>query len=71
MVNERIARRLEEVAALLEEQRANPFRVQAYRRAAATLRRSKRQVTEILIREGIPGLRALPGIGESLARSIA
>ncbi|MBI4364909.1 MAG: DNA-binding protein [Candidatus Latescibacteria bacterium] len=71
MLNEKIARRLEEVAGLLEDQGANPFRVQAYRRAATTLRQTARDVTEILDREGPAGLRALQGIGDSLARSIA
>jgi DNA polymerase/3'-5' exonuclease PolX len=70
MQNAEIARRLEEVAWLLNEQGANPYRVQAYRHAAETLRRLDRPVTEILQREGTEGLRRLPGIGESLARSI-
>lgn len=70
MQNTEIARRLEEVAWLLNEQGANPYRVQAYRRAAETLRRLAQSVTEILQREGAEGLRQLPGIGESLARSI-
>jgi Holliday junction resolvasome RuvABC DNA-binding subunit len=70
MQNTEIARRLEEVAWLLNEQGANPYRVQAYRRAAETLRRLDQSVTEILQREGAEGLRRLPGIGESLARSI-
>jgi putative hydrolase len=70
MQNTEIARRLEEVAWLLNEQGANPYRVQAYRRAAETLRRLGQPVTEILQREGAEGLRQLPGIGESLARSI-
>jgi hypothetical protein len=69
--NSAIARRLEEVAQLLEGQGANPYRVQAYRQAAETLRRLQRPVQEILAREGEAGLRKLPGIGESLARSIA
>ena len=69
-VNLRIARRFEEVAALLEEQAANPFRVRAYQRAAEVLRRMERSVEEILAREGIAGVDALPGIGPSLARSI-
>jgi DNA polymerase (family X) len=38
MENVEIGRRLEEVADLLQAQRANPFRVQAYRRAATTIR---------------------------------
>lgn len=70
MQNTEIARRLEEVAWLLNEQGANPYRVQAYRCAAETLRRSDQSVTEILQREGTEGFRRLPGIGESLARSI-
>lgn len=70
-LNFRIARRLEEVAQILEAQGANPFRVQAYRHAADTLRHLTRPAEEILRHEGEPGLRKLPGIGERLARSIA
>jgi hypothetical protein len=69
-VNLRIARRFEEVADLLEEQAANPFRVRAYRHGAEVLKRLDRSVEEILAREGIAGVDALPGIGSSLARSI-
>ncbi len=70
MLNDEIAQRLKEVARLLQEQGANPFRVQAYRRAAEALHRLERPVTEILNAEGMEGLQQLPGIGESLARSI-
>ncbi len=70
-LNLRIARRLEEVAQLLSEQKANPFRVQAYLNAAETLRRLLPSVADVLQREGEQGLRKLPGIGKSLARSIA
>ena len=70
-LNFRIARRLEEVAQILESQRGNPFRVQAYRHAAETLRHLTRPAEEILRQEGEPGLCKLPGIGERLARSIA
>jgi hypothetical protein len=69
-VNGTIARRLEEVAAILEEQGANPFRIQAYRRAADVVRRERRPVAEILEREGVEGLQRLQGIGEGLSRSI-
>ena len=69
-VNLRIARRFEEVADLLEEQAANPFRIRAYRHGAEVLRRLDRSVDEILAREGMAGVDALPGIGPSLARSI-
>jgi hypothetical protein len=68
--NQQIARRLEEVAALLAEQGANPFRVEAYRGGAEVVRRLPEPVSALLSREGLAGLHALPGIGESLARSI-
>lgn len=68
--NAEIARRLEEVAWLLEEQGANPYRVQAYRRTADTLRHLRRSVADLVQEEGVEGLYRLPGIGESLARSI-
>jgi DNA polymerase (family 10) len=70
MLNVEIAHRLREVAALLQEQRANPFRVQAYRHAAEGLQHLERPVAEILRYEGVEGLYKLPGIGESLARAI-
>jgi len=70
-LNFRIACRLEEVAQILESQGGNPFRVQAYRHAAETLRGLSRPAEEILRQEGEPGLRKLPGIGERLARAIA
>lgn len=66
-----VADRFEEVARLLEEQHANPFRAQAYRNAATTIRELDRPVGEILEEEGIEGLDRLPGIGPALARAIA
>ncbi len=68
--NETVARRLEETAELLEAQDANPYRVGAYRRAAAAVRGLPRPVHELLRREGLDGLTTLPGIGDSLARTI-
>ena len=68
--NAGVANHLEEVATLLEEQRANPFRVQAYRNAAGIVRRLHRPVAEILRTEGEEGLDDLPGIGPALARTI-
>jgi hypothetical protein len=65
-----VAARLDEAAALLKEQRANPYRVQAYRRAAETVRALDRPVAYLIEAEGIAGLDALPGIGASLARAI-
>lgn len=68
--NVEIARHLEEVAWLLEEQGANPYRVHAYRHAAETVRHLPRSAADIVYEEGMAGLCRLPGIGESLARSI-
>lgn len=68
--NQQLAATLEEVGALLEVQGANPFRVQAYRRAAETIRGLKGPVAEILQAEGIGGLMQLPRIGRSLAHAI-
>ncbi|HYL38724.1 MAG TPA: helix-hairpin-helix domain-containing protein [Bryobacteraceae bacterium] len=69
-LNTQVAARLDEVASLLSEQGASPFRVQAYRRGADTMRRLGRPVNEILEQEGLEGLRELPGVGDRLAFAI-
>jgi DNA polymerase (family X) len=69
-LNEDIAGRLEEVARPLAAQGANRFHVGAYERAAITIRRLSRPVSDILEQQGLEGLQALPGIGESIARAI-
>lgn len=70
MENREIARQLDEVAELLAGQGENPFRVAAYRRAAATLRGLEPSVEEVLRTDGRDGLTRLLGIGASLAGSI-
>jgi putative hydrolase len=65
-----VAERLREAAALLEEQAASAFRVRAFRRAAETIDRLPRDVGEILARDGIAGLEALPAIGRGIAAAI-
>jgi putative hydrolase len=70
LLNSEIARRLDEVGRLLNQQGASLYRVRAYHQGAETLRRLDRPVTEIVREEGIRGLEKLPGIGESLARAI-
>src|SRR5262249_57854450 len=70
MQNNDIARRLDEVAHLLNEQDDNPYRVQAYRRAAQTLRQLDRPVVELVREHGEAGLRELPGICGSPVRAI-
>lgn len=61
---------LDEVAARLEAQGANPFRVRAYHGAAVTLRHLDAPASEILERDGAAGLMRLPGIGSSLAHAL-
>ena len=68
--NAEVGDRLNELAELLEAQNSNPFRVRAYRVAADTLRALQEPVPQIVERDGTAGLMSLPGIGESLARSI-
>lgn len=69
-LNMQVATRLDEVGDLLLEQGASPFRVQAYRHGAETVRRLNRPVHKILEQEGVEGLRKLPGIGDRLAIAI-
>jgi len=69
-INQEIADSLREIATLLEEQSAGPFRVNAYQRAASTVINLDEPISEIVEQKGLPGLIALPGIGEGIARSI-
>jgi len=69
--NTDVARILEHVAALLEAQGANPFRVTSYRKAAHTVRELGRPLVEIHTQAGIEGLDRLPHVGPSLANVIA
>ena len=57
-------------AEVLRQQKANPFRINAYVRAATTLESLDVDVSEILEREGPEGLVRLPSIGKGLAGSI-
>jgi hypothetical protein len=68
--NRLVADRLEEVAALLEQQGANPFRVRAYRNAAASIRGLPVPVTGIFADDGVQGLQRIPDVGENIARAI-
>ena len=71
MNNKVIAERLQEAAGLLERQGANRFRVNAYRRAAATIESLPEEVSLLIQTEGLQGLTSLPGIGRFLAMAIA
>ncbi|HEU4405817.1 MAG TPA: helix-hairpin-helix domain-containing protein [Polyangiaceae bacterium] len=70
LTNQHVAGDLREAADLLEEKGASPYRTGAYRRAADTIERLSEPVTELIRREGVGALRALPGIGPSLSAAI-
>jgi putative hydrolase len=69
-LNKQAAEIFRECAGILQHQAANPFRVNAYVRAANVLDALQDDVREILGREGVDGLVKLPGIGEGLAAAI-
>jgi hypothetical protein len=68
--NRRVAQALRRVALRLREQRANPFRVNAYLRAAGTVETLDRDVSDVLASQGLPGLVALPNVGWGIAAAI-
>lgn len=69
--NKEIALKLQEIATLLDEQKANPFRVSAYVNAAKTIEKMDEPIENLLKSEGFSVLHELPGIGEGIARSIS
>ncbi len=71
MENATIAHELLRQARELAAQGENLYRVRAYRRAAAVVFGLDRPVGLILAEQGERGLRALRGIGPSLATTIA
>ena len=68
MQNGEIAAQFDELAELLEIQGANPFRVRAYRNAARAILDSTDSIATAA--GDIAKLRAIPGIGEDLAKKI-
>jgi putative hydrolase len=61
---------LRQCADLLEQQNANPFRVNAYRRAAQTLDSLSEDARAIVATRGREGLTQLPFIGEGIGQAI-
>jgi putative hydrolase len=69
--NTLIAEQLREIAALLEHQEANRFRVAAYRKAAECIKSLPNDIALIFRTEGFQGLTSLPGIGTQIGGTIA
>src|SRR5476649_1121256 len=69
MDNITIARLLDETAALLEIDAADPFRIRSYRRAAEAV---EQQTTQLATLTGDPKLLLeIPGIGKGMAANIS
>lgn len=68
--NGAVADLLRQMADVLEQQQASPFRINAYAKAADTVDELDVDVREILEREGTEGLIRLPYIGKGIAASI-
>ncbi len=69
--NRSVAQTLRDTASVLEVQNANPFRVNAYRRAAQTIESLGQDVRQIVREQGQEALTRLPFIGNGLAATIA
>src|SRR3954452_3276196 len=69
--NAHVAEWLRLAAELLGAQKANPFRVAAYRRAADSVERYRGSLRMLYAQKGIGGLETRPGVGASIAAAIA
>jgi putative hydrolase len=63
--------KLQEMADLLEQQGANPFRIRAYRQASENLSALDQDLAALLEQGGLKGLIALPHIGAGIATAIS
>ncbi len=71
MDNVTLARLLDETAALLEIDGADPFRVRSYRRAAEAVEQQTTQITTLTSPDADPkALLAIPGIGKGMAATL-
>ncbi len=67
-INREIAERFDRIADLLELDQANPYRVQAYRRAAGIIRTYRRNLAEMVTKQ--EDLTEIPGVGPDTAAKI-
>jgi len=69
MINFELAKIFRQIALYLEMESV-PFKPQAYERAAMILQNLPQDVAEIYKKEGIEGIKNIPGIGGSIAKKI-
>jgi len=70
MQNQRLAKILEEIAQLLDIKGAPFYKLRAYRRAAESLEKLDKSISKIYKKEGLKGIKKIPGIGQSIALKI-
>src|SRR3954447_9676116 len=70
MTNEDIARRFNQMAALMEVRGEDPFRLRSYRMAAEAIETWPTPMAEIARAQGLAGLLEIPGVGKALAGKI-
>jgi Holliday junction DNA helicase RuvA len=71
LTNQQIARKLQRQATELARDRDNLYRVRAFRQAAMAVLALPEEIYELLETDGRRALERLPGIGKSLAGTIA
>lgn len=69
MINKKIAQILYEIGELLDIQGV-AYKPKAYRKAAKALENLKENISQIYEKEGIKGIKKVPGVGESIAKKI-
>jgi len=68
--NNDIANLLQEIADLLEQQDDNPYRVQAFRNGATSVRATQTPLRELVAKQGGEVLKQIEGVGQGLATTI-
>ena len=68
--NEEIAKLLDHIAELLEVRADNPYRVEAYRRGATTVRNVDTSLAKLSQAHDIDAIKDLPNIGQALASTV-
>ncbi len=69
MINKKVAQILYEIGELLDIQGV-AYKPKAYRKAAKALEDLKENISQIYKKEGIKGIKKVPGVGESIAKKI-
>ena len=65
-----VADKLRQMSDLLEVQNSNPYRISAYRKAAATIEGLDEDIAELVEESGVDGLQLLEGVGKGISAAI-